>query len=188
MNQNQSRLDLYDNRWYKPGGNPLSRLIWYFVNHLFLNSALFPVSSFKVLLLRMFGAKVGEGVVIKPTVNIKYPWNLTIGNYVWIGEEVWIDNLGKVTIGDHACISQGALLLCGNHNYRKPTFDLMVGNITLENGAWVGAKSIVGPGVTLKSHAVLSAGSVAGSDLESWSVYRGNPAQLIRKRTSDEHQ
>ena len=127
----------------------------------------------------MFGAKIGQGVVIKPTVNIKYPWNLIIGNHVWIGEEVWIDNLGQVSIGDHACISQGALLLCGNHNYRKPTFDLMVGNITLEEGAWVGAKAIVGPGVTMKSHAVLSAGSVAGSDLESWSIYRGNPTQLI---------
>ena len=57
----------------------------------------FPISGFKRFLLRLFGAKIGKGVVIKPCVNIKYPWKLRIGNYVWIGENVWIDNLDTVT-------------------------------------------------------------------------------------------
>jgi putative colanic acid biosynthesis acetyltransferase WcaF len=134
--------------------------------------------------LRTFGAKIGRGVNIKPGVNVKYPWNLEIGNYAWIGENVWIDNLGKVTIGNNVCISQGAMLLCGNHDYKRSTFDLIVGDITLENGAWVGARSTVCPGVTLHSHAVLSVNSVASRDLDSYAIYQGVPAVKIRERVS----
>lgn len=130
----------------------------------------------KKWLLRNFGAKIGKGVFIKPAVNIKYPWNLTIGDDTWIGEGVWIDNLGKVSIGSNVCISQDAMLMCGNHNYKKSTFDLMVGDITIEDGVWIGAKCLVCPGVTLHSHAVLSVGSVASADLDAYTIYRGNPA------------
>jgi putative colanic acid biosynthesis acetyltransferase WcaF len=133
-------------------------------------------------LLRLFGAKVGKGVVIKPRVRIKYPWFLKIGNHVWLGESVWIDNLAEVKIGDHACVSQGAMLLCGNHNYKKSSFDLIVKPIVLEEGAWVGAQSVVCPGVILYSHSILTVGSVASSNLESYFIYSGNPAVKIRER------
>lgn len=182
----QTRLDLYDNTWYKPGSNALGRLLWYFTNVLIFNHGLFPSSRIKVIILRLFGARVGKGVTIKPTVNIKYPWRLQVGDYVWIGENVWIDNLGDVVIGAHSCISQGALLLCGNHHMKKPGFDLVVLPITLETGAWVGAKAVVCPGVTFQSHAVLTAGSVATHSLDAWTVYQGNPAQKIRLRTMKE--
>ena len=131
---------------------------------------------------RKFGAKIGKGVFIKPSVNIKYPWNLTIGDDTWIGEGVWIDNLGKVSIGSNVCISQDSMLMCGNHNYKKSAFNLMVGGITIEDGVWVGAKCLVCPGVTLHSHAVLAVGSVASTDLETYSIYRGNPAVKIKDR------
>ena len=130
----------------------------------------------------MFGATIGEGVVFKPSINIKYPWKLTIDDYAWIGERVWIDNIEPVYIGKSACLSQGAMLLTGNHNYKKTTFDLTAQPITIEKGAWVGAKSIVCPGVTCYSHSVLSVGSVATSDLESYGIYQGNPAQFVKKR------
>lgn len=137
----------------------------------------------KVFLLRLFGAKIGENVVIKPKVNIKYPWKLSVGNHCWIGESVWIDNLAQVSIENHVCISQGAFLICGNHNYKISSFDLMVAPIVLKEGSWVGAKSIVGPGVTLHGHSILSLGSVASSDLEAFAIYRGNPAVKIKERT-----
>ena len=178
----KTRLDLYNNSWYRPGGSPLSRGLWYFVNHLIFNNGLFPFSGFKCTILRLFGARVGSGVVIKPSVNIKYPWRLEIGNHVWIGEGVWIDNLGQVKIGDHVCLSQGCLLLCGNHNYRKETFDLMVGDITLEEGVWIGARALLGPGVHAGTHSVLEAGSVSGKNLEAFTIYRGNPAAIVKKR------
>ena len=180
----KGRTDLskYSNEWYKPGASSLKRLFWYFSNLLFLQSGLFPINSLKVFLLKLFGARIGKGVVIKPVVNIKYPWNLKIGDYCWIGEKVWIDNLAFVTIGDNVCLSQACMLLTGNHNYKKNTFDLMIGEIILEEGVWIGAHSIVSPGVNAFSHAVLAVNSVATKDLEAYSIYQGNPALKVKDR------
>ncbi len=130
----------------------------------------------------MFGANVGKNVVVKPRVNIKYPWNISIGDNAWIGEKVWLDSLGKINIGSNVCLSQSAMLICGNHNYKKSTFDLMVGNIILEEGVWIGAGAMVCGNIICKTHAVLTAGSVAANDLESYSVYQGNPAVKIKER------
>lgn len=179
-----SNVDLssFDNNWYNPGRGPVVRALWYIVNACVFNSYLFPFSGLKVILLRLFGAKVGKGCVIKPKVNIKYPWKLELGNHCWIGEKVWIDNLDRVTMGNNVCISQGAFLLCGNHNYKKSTFDLMVAPIVIQDGAWVGAKSIICPGVTLGNESVLSVGAVATKNLEARSIYAGNPAEYLRKR------
>lgn len=181
MSKAQTDLSSFNNSWYKPGAGFLVRGIWYFVNVAYFKSG-FPFNRIKLFWLRIFGATVGSGVVIKPGVSIKYPWRLKIGNNVWIGEKVWIDNLGNVVIEDNVCISQGAFLLCGNHDYKKTTFDLMVGDITLKQGAWVGAKSTVCPGITIGSHAVLTVGSVATSDLEEYGIYQGNPAAPVKKR------
>jgi putative colanic acid biosynthesis acetyltransferase WcaF len=178
----KTNLQHYDNSWYNTGAGTTKRILWYFANVLFIKNTLNPSSAIRVKVLKAFGAKIGHGVNIKPGVNVKYPWNLEIGDYAWIGENVWIDNLGKVTIGANACISQGAMLLCGNHNYKRPTFDLIVGDITLEDGAWVGAQSTVCPGVTIHSHAVLSVSSVASCDLEPYAIYQGIPAAKIRDR------
>ncbi len=174
-------LSKFNNDWYKPGAPLLIRGIWYMMNRMFFISY-FPFSSVKVFWLRVFGARVGRGVVLKPHINIKYPWRLSIGDHSWIGEGVWIDNLDDVTIGDNCCISQGAMLLCGNHNYKKPGFDLMMGKIVLDEGVWIGAKAIVCGGVVCKSHAVLTAGSVATEVLEPYSVYQGNPSVKIKDR------
>lgn len=175
-------LSHYDNSWYNPRGGILKRILWYFTNILFFINPLNPFSEIKVSLLRLFGAKIRKGVVIKPGVNIKYPWNLSIGDNTWIGENVWIDNLVQVTIGSNVCISQGAMLLCGNHDYKKSTFDLMVKPIIIEDGVWVGAQSTVCPGVIMHSHSVLSVGSIASKDLISFSIYRGNPAIKVSDR------
>jgi putative colanic acid biosynthesis acetyltransferase WcaF len=156
-------------------------MVWYVVHAAFIDSAQ-PIGSLRKFCLRMFGAHIGKGVVIKPNVRIKYPWKLRIGDNSWIGEDVWIDNLGEVSIGANCCLSQGAMLLCGNHDYTKQTFDLRVGDIVLEDGVWIGAKSVVCPGVVCQSHAVLTVGSVASSTLESFGIYRGNPAVHIKKR------
>jgi putative colanic acid biosynthesis acetyltransferase WcaF len=177
----ETNLSLFNNSWYKPAGK-LKMACWYFTKLLLMVNPYNPFSGLKILILKMYGAKIGKGVVIKPNVNIKYPWLLTIGNHSWIGEGVWIDNLAKVTIGNNVCISQGALLLCGNHNYKESTFDLMLGEIIIEDGVWIGAKAVVCPGVKCKSHSILSVGSVATKDMEPYSVYQGNPAVKIKDR------
>ena len=175
----------FNNSWYKPGRGVLVRMIWHSVNSLLIKSGL-PGSGWRCNILRLFGARIGREVVMKPCINIKYPWRLEIGNYSWIGEGVWIDNLGTVKIGSNCCLSQGAMLLCGNHHYGKVSFDLMVGDITLEDGVWIGAKATVCPGVVCKSHSVLSVGSVATSELTSYSIYSGNPAQKVRERNIED--
>ena len=183
MNSSKTDLSQFNNDWYSPGQGVFVRAAWYLVNALFFKNSLIVISRLKVWLLRLFGAEIGRGVVIKPGVNIKYPWKLEIGDHSWIGEEVWIDNLAKVSIGNNVCISQGAMLLTGNHNYKKTSFDLMIEPITVENGAWIGAQSVVCPGVQCKSHSILSVGSVATDDLEAYMIYQGVPAVQKRKRT-----
>jgi putative colanic acid biosynthesis acetyltransferase WcaF len=181
MQRLKTDLSKFNNDWYKPGGTVVKRYLWYLTNSCFFNSP-FPFYGPKRMLLRMFGAKIGKGLIIKPHVSIKYPWRLFVGDNVWIGEYVWIDNLANVTIKDSACISQGAMLLCGNHNYKKSSFDLIVKEIVLEEGSWAGAQTVICPGVKLGSHSLLTVGSVATLSLEPYWVYQGNPAQKIKER------
>lgn len=181
MSALKTDLSTFNNKWYKPGRSLLVRSIWYLVNLVFFRSW-FPFYGTKRFLLRLFGAGVGKGVVIKPHVSIKYPWKLEIGDHVWIGENVWIDNLATVKLKSNSCVSQGALLLCGNHNYRKSTFDLIVKEIVLEEGAWAGARSVVCGGAILGSHCLLTVGSVATHSLDPFWIYQGNPAQKVKPR------
>jgi putative colanic acid biosynthesis acetyltransferase WcaF len=178
----QTNLSLYNNAPFHPGGSAIKRLLWFYVNALFLKSSLLPSSRFRIFWLRLFGAKIGKGVTIKPGVNVKYAWHLTIGDYTWIGENAWIDCLVPVKIGSNVCISQGAVLLTGSHNYKKINFDLITAGFVLEDGVWIGACATINLGVTAKSHAVLTSGSVATKNLEAYSVYQGNPAVKIRDR------
>lgn len=179
-----SKVDLasFDNAWYKPG-SPVKRLAWYICNRLFIKTY-FPFPQvFKRYLLIAFGARIGGGLVLKPDVNIKYPWFLEIGENVWIGEAVWIDNLAHVKIGNNVCLSQGAFLLTGNHDYKSQRFDLIIKPIIIEDGAWVGAKAIVCPGVTVASHSIISVGSVIGKDTYPDTIYKGNPAIAHKQRS-----
>jgi len=178
----QTDLSTYNNSPFNPGGSAIKRLLWHYVNAVFFKTGLLPINSFKVTVLRLFGGKIGKNVTIKPGVSVKYPWHLTVGDNTWIGEDVWIDCLVPITIGSNVCISQGALLLTGSHNYKKTTFDLITGGIVLEDGVWIGAKAVVNQGIMAATHAVLSTGSIATKNLEAYSFYQGNPAVKIRSR------
>lgn len=175
------RLRDYDRRGYDPGGGRLSRAIWYVLNALLMRSSI-PGSGFRRLLLRAFGATIGERVVLKPRVNVKYPWHLSIGDDAWIGEDVWIDNLTKVTIERDVCVSQQAYLLTGNHDYTDPCFGLITEPIQVGRGAWIGARATVCPGTIVAEHAIVTVGSVLNGSTEPYGVYRGNPAVRIRER------
>ncbi len=103
-------------------------------------------------MLRLFGARVGNGVVIHPGVNIKFPWKLRIGDHSWIGQRVWLDNLDMLTIGNNVVISQGAMIIQGSHDYKKVDYPTYSKPVVLEDGSWVGAGAIVTLGVPLKSY------------------------------------
>ncbi|GHT43408.1 colanic acid biosynthesis acetyltransferase WcaF [Bacteroidia bacterium] len=160
----------------------IKQTLWYFVNAFFVRVSWNPFMGIKICLLKLFGAKIGKGLIIKNNVTIKFPWKLIIGDYVWIGEYCWIDNLDCVTIGSNVCISQGSLLLTGNHDYTIPSFDYRNAPIVLEDGVWIGAKSVVCPGVICYNHSILTVGSVATKNLEAYTIYQGNPAIAVRKR------
>lgn len=164
------------------GASRFKQIAWYFVNIFFFKNPLSVLSPFKAWLLRLFGARLGKGVVIKPSVNIKFPWKLRIGHHSWLGEGVWIDNLSEVTIGSNVTLSQGCLLLTGSHNYRKESFDFISAPIVLEDGTWICAKAIVLGGVSCRSHSVLTANSVADKDLDPYTIYKGNPAVAVKRR------
>ena len=180
----ERNLAAYDSCSFDPGRSLPWRLAWYATSLVVLESGWFPVSSLKVRLLRLFGAHIGKGVVIKPQVRIKFPWRLVVGNHCWIGQEAWFDNLAETRLGDHVCISQGAYLCTGGHNHRQPAFDLITRPIEIANGAWVGARAILLPGVTIGPQAVVAAGSVIHRDVGPGEIIAGNPAVLIGKSGS----
>lgn len=184
MTHERKHVDLsrFNNAGFPKGAGALKMTLWYFTNALFFINPLFPFRGPKPALLRLFGARVGKGVVIHPGVNIKYPWKLTIGDHVWIGQRAWLDNIDQLIIRDHVVISQGGMIIQGSHNYKKVDYPTLSGPVLLEEGTWVGAGAMVMLGVTLRSHSVLSAGSVATKDLEAYTIYQGNPAQAVRER------
>ncbi len=175
-------LSNYDKQGYDPGGRLWKRSLWYALNALLFNSWLLPGSTIKCWILRLFGATIGIGVRVKPRVNIKYPWFLAVGDHVWIGEGVWIDNLTWVRIGSNVCLSQGAYLLTGNHDYKDPAFKLILGEIRIDDGVWIGAQSIVCPGLHVRQGSVLTVASVLHRDTEPFGIYTGNPAARLRDR------
>jgi putative colanic acid biosynthesis acetyltransferase WcaF len=179
-------LDNYTRGNYTPGAPYWKQLLWYFVGSPLVQSYLIPVSTIKVWTLRMFGASIGQCVRIKPGVRVKFPWRLSVGNFVWIGEDTWIDNLASVVIADHVCISQGVYLCTGNHDWHDPNFKLITAPIQIEKSAWIAAKSVIGPGVTVGEGVVLTLGGVTGKSLEPMTIYAGNPAQPVRKRKNIE--
>jgi len=171
----------FDKKDFDAGASILKIMLWYFTNVIFIRSGIIPFSSVIVFLLRLFGAKIGKDVRIKPGIYIHYPWKLTVGDHSWLAE-CRIENLAEVNIDANVCVSQKAMLLTGNHNYKLVNFDLITKPIFLEEGAWIGANATVCPGITVKSHAVLTVGSVATRDLEPYSIYQGNPAVKIKDR------
>lgn len=176
-------LATFDNAWYDPGRGRLVRLAWMLVNAAFFLSSLPWPYRLKVGLLRLFGAEVGAGVVVKPRVNVKYPWHLRVGDHAWIGEAAWIDSLAPVTIGADACLSQGCVIETGNHDWSSPSFDLLVKPVTVEEGAWAAVGSLLLPGSRLATHSILGAGSVLSGDTEPYGVYVGVPAIRVKERT-----
>ena len=159
--------------------------LWILISGIIFQSSIpFPI-LLKKILLKLFGAKIGDGFVIKSKVNIKYPWKLIIGNHVWIGEGVWIDNLDFVNIHSNVCISQGAMLLTGNHDYRSSSFDLMMGPILLKEGVWIAAKSVVCPNVTCEKNSILTVGSILQKNTKENGIYKGNPAIYLRNRVNE---
>lgn len=183
MTEPTQRLDLFKNPDFDRGVSRSTEFLWLLVQAWLFGSWL-PGSGWRAKLLRAFGAKVGKGVVIKPHAMVKFPWKLELGDHVWIGERVWIDNLDNVRIDEHSCLSQGAYLCTGSHDWSSETFDLVAKPITIESQCWIGARALVAPGTHMQTGSVATMGSVISGTLEAHCIYKGNPAQNIGSRRS----
>jgi putative colanic acid biosynthesis acetyltransferase WcaF len=182
----RTRLDKFNPRLgLDRGRSKCIEASWYILKCLFISSAIPWPYTIKILLLRLYGAQVGHGLVIKPRVNIHFPWKLVLADHVWIGEEVFILNLEPITVGAHTCISQRVFLCTGNHDFRDPSFSYRNSPIFIGSGAWIGAAAVIGPGVKIGEDAVISMGTVVSTDVPRNSVLSGNPAKLKGKRWRD---
>lgn len=132
--------------------------------------------------LRLFGATVGRDVHLHNSTRVTMPWNLTLGDWAAIGEDVLLYNLGPITIGERATVSHRAHLCAGTHDYRRPDLPLLKPPISIGAQAWVCSDAFVGPGVTVGEGAIVGAAAVVTRDVDDWMIVSGNPAVEIKRR------
>lgn len=172
-------LSRFNNSSFPRGASRCRELAWW-VSRSLLFAPWFPVPSrLKTAVLRLFGAKMGTGVVIRSRVNITFPWRLECGHDVWIGDETMILSLDRVVIGSNVCLSQRVFLCTGSHDFSQETFDLMTKPIRIGDGCWVGAQAFVGPGVTMGEGSRCLAGAVVVRDVGAGQTVGGVPARSV---------
>ncbi|MEX5301226.1 acetyltransferase [Kocuria sabuli] len=137
-------------------------------------------SGLRAKALRAFGAKIGDGVIIRPRTRIKFPWNLEIGDRSWIGEGVWIHNQDQVTIGHDAVVSQETFITTGSHAHRKD-MGLITRPVTIDNGAWLTSRCVVTGGVTVGRSALVQPLTLVNQDVEANHII-GPPAAETKGR------
>jgi len=178
-----SNLDIQTNRRAQKysRGEQLRRVFWG-VGKLFFRFSPRPCFGWRRFVLRCFGATVGKNVNTYPSTRIYFPWNLTAGDWSALGEDVFIYNLGPVTLGEQVTVSHRAHLCAGTHDYTQPDLPLLKPPIEIKSQAWVCADAFVGPGVTVGAGAVVGARAVVMKNVEPWMVVAGNPAREIKRR------
>jgi putative colanic acid biosynthesis acetyltransferase WcaF len=167
--------------WH-PGAPILVQTLWFCLGCPLLAARWLPGSAWRVGLLRVFGARIGSDCRLKPGLRVKFPWRLEVGQACWLAEDAWFDNLAPICLGDRVCISQGAFLCTGNHNFRSSSFNLRLGPITIGSDAWIAARAVIAPGTLIGSGAVVALGSVVSGSVPPDSIVRGNPAEVASKR------
>jgi putative colanic acid biosynthesis acetyltransferase WcaF len=157
--------------------------LWWIVQSTLFGMSPQALFSWRRWLLRLFGAKVGKGVFIRPSARVTYPWKLRIGDHCHIGDEVVLYTLGEIEIGDCVVVSQRSYICTGSHDFRSPTFDLYAKKIVIEAEAWVATDVFVAPGVRIGKGAVIGARSSVFSDVPPGAIYVGTPARYVGDRT-----
>jgi len=156
--------------------------LWWLVQATLFRASPQILYGFRRWLLRLFGARIGKGVLVRPTATFTYPWKITLGDHAWIGDDVVLYSLGLITIGNHTVISQRSYLCAGTHDYRSRGFDILSPAITIGDKAWLAADVFVAPGVCIGKGAVVGARSSVFSDLPEMMVCKGSPARATHPR------
>jgi putative colanic acid biosynthesis acetyltransferase WcaF len=170
-------LSRYDQSWFERGRPGWFIFLWWLVQAIAFPLTLHSAHGIRVALLRLFGARIGKGVMIRPTARFTYPWKITIGDHSWIGDDVVLYSLDQIQIGTHCVVSQHSYLCTGSHDLSDPTFNLQIGAIALGNGVWVAADCFIGPGVQIGSNAVVGVRSTVLQNLPAQQVCWGSPCK-----------
>lgn len=179
---NRIRLNQYSQIGYDRGRNGAIVLLWWFVQATLFRCSPQPMYGFRRLLLRLFGARIGKGVKVRPTASFTYPWKVSVGDHSWIGDRVELYSLDRIEIGAHCVVSQRSYLCTGSHDMTDAAFGLIVEPVCLLDGAWVASDVFVCPGVTIGTMAVAAARSTVMRDIPAEEVHAGTPARFIKRR------
>ena len=167
----------YDQSWFDRGRSGWVILLWWLVQAIAFPLTPHSAHAPRRFLLRLFGAQIGRGVVIRPTVRVTYPWKVAIGDYSWIGDDVVLYSLDQIQVGQHCVISQKSYLCTGSHDIQDPTFRLKTAPINIGNGVWIATDCFIAPGVQIGANAVVGARSSVFSSLPVGQVCKGTPCR-----------
>jgi putative colanic acid biosynthesis acetyltransferase WcaF len=156
--------------------------LWWLVQSTLFAMSPQAMYGWRAWLLRLFGARVGRGTIIRPSVRVPYPWKLTIGDHCHIGDDVQLYTYGEIEIGNCTVISQRSYICTGSHDYTSPTFDLIAKKIVIGAESWLATDVFVAPGVTIGNGAVVGARSSVFHDLPTGTISVGSPAKVIGLR------
>ena len=156
--------------------------LWWLVQALFFKTSPQFLYGWRRFLLRCFGAKIGKGVILRPSVHTQFPWKVSIGNDSWIGNEVVLYSLGEISIGNNVVVSQRSYLCTGSHDYTSPSFPIFSVPIVLEDECWLATDVYVAPGVTIGKGTVVGARSSVFKSLPPGKICMGSPAKVVRDR------
>lgn len=176
------KLSEYDQSWYSRGKSGFIIILWWIVQGTLFRFSFHNMYSWRNFLLRLFGAKIGEKVKVRPSANFTYPWKVSIGDYSWIGDNVKLYSLDKIIIGSNCVISQETYLCTGSHDVKDKKFGLITKPIIIKDGAWVASDVFIYPGVVVNQFAVIAARSTVLKEIPENEIHSGFPASFIKKR------
>jgi putative colanic acid biosynthesis acetyltransferase WcaF len=176
------RLDQFRPTNFERGASKPKEILWVLVRAFFFLSPIPWPNRIKASLLRMFGAKVGKGLYLRPRVNIHFPWKLTLGDYCWIGDSCELLNLEPITFEDHVALAHEVYLAAGSHDVRSRTMKYANRPIYIGSGTWVATRAFIGPGVTIGRNCVVGACAVVLASVDHHSIVTGPRAEVTGKR------
>jgi putative colanic acid biosynthesis acetyltransferase WcaF len=184
--RNRVRLDLYSQDGYSRGRSGAIVLLWWFVQGTLFRYSPHPLYGWRRFLLRLFGARIGKGVLVRATARFTYPWKVAIGDHSWVGDYAEFYSLDRIAVGSHCVISQYAYLCTGTHDMTDERFGLVTSPIRIGDGAWIASGAFVYPGVTVGEMGVAAARSTVTRDIPPCEVHAGTPARYRKHRFAAE--
>lgn len=179
------RLDQFDKSKFSRGRPRWFEVLWIVAKCTIVQSTVPYPSAVRRVILRMFGAKIGKGVVFRPRLNVHFPWKLEIGDHCWIGDGCQILSLERIVLETQVALGHEVYLAAGNHDIRSATMESKNRPITIRSGSWIASRAFIGPGVEIGEDVVVGAGAVIVRDVEPGVIIAGNPAKVVRERLID---